>query len=87
MDESEVYRILTEVFHDVFMRNDIVLRPDLTAIDVPGWDSFKQIEILLAAQQRFQFRLSTKEMDKLERLGDLVKLIIANTKEDTKPSG
>jgi len=35
MEESEVYEILTGVFHDVFMRNDIVLRPGLTAADVP----------------------------------------------------
>ena len=80
MEESEVYEILTGVFHDVFMRNDIVLRPGLTAADVPGWDSFKQIEIVLAAQQHFGFRFSTKELDGLERLDDLVNLIVARTK-------
>jgi acyl carrier protein len=80
MKESEVYDILTGVFHDVFMRNDIVLRPGLTAADVPGWDSFKQIEIILAAQQNFGFRFSTKELDGLESLDDLVKLIVAKTR-------
>lgn len=80
MEESEVYHVLAGVFRDVFMRDDIVLRPDLTAEDVPGWDSFKHIEIILAAQQHFGLRLSTKELDQLERLDDLVKIIVARTK-------
>jgi acyl carrier protein len=87
MEESEVYGILTGVFHDIFMRNDIVLRPGMTAADVPGWDSFRQIEIILAAQQRFGFRFSTKELDGLEHVGDLVKIIMANAKADANPPG
>jgi acyl carrier protein len=80
MEELEVYNILTGLFHDVFMRNDIVLRPGLTARDVSGWDSFKQIEIILAVQQHFGFRFSTRELDGLESLDDLVKVIVAKTK-------
>ena len=42
MTESGVYERLTELFHDVFFRDDIVLKPELTAADVTGWDSMKQ---------------------------------------------
>jgi acyl carrier protein len=80
MDTSDVYRFLTEVFRVVFLRDDIVLRPDLTAGDVPGWDSFKQIEIILAAEQHFGVKLSTRELDGLNQLGDLVELIAAKAK-------
>lgn len=80
MEEADVYNFLVEVFQDVFMRNDIVLRPDLTADDVPGWDSFKQVEIILAAEQHFGVKLSTGELDRLNRLGDLVELIVTKTR-------
>jgi acyl carrier protein len=83
MGESEVYDILAEVFNDVFMRDDIVLRPGLSAKDVLGWDSFKQIEIILAAEQRFGIHFSTKEVDRLERLDDLVKVIVARTNRNS----
>jgi acyl carrier protein len=79
MNEPEVYGFLTDVFRDVFMRDDIVLRPELTAHDVAGWDSFRQIEIILATQERLGIKLSTKELDRLERVGDLVELIVAKT--------
>jgi acyl carrier protein len=50
--ELEVYRDLTEIFADVFVRDDIVLSPALTAKDVRGWDSFKQIEIIMACEEK-----------------------------------
>jgi acyl carrier protein len=34
--------------------------PELTADDVPGWNSFKQIEILLEVQERFHIQLTLR---------------------------
>ena len=63
MTEAEIYAALTSIFHDVFLRDDLVLTPTLSANDVPGWDSFKQIEILIATEQHFGIKLSTREVD------------------------
>lgn len=73
--ESKIYTELTEIFHDVFMREDISLRPNLTADDVEGWDSFKMIEIIMGVEERFQVKFSTKELDNLSNVGDLVRAI------------
>ena len=75
--EAELYQRLTEIFHDVFSRDDITLRPDLTAKDVAGWDSFRQVEILMAVQEVFDVKFSTREMDGLASVGDLIKVIAA----------
>ena len=45
VDEKQILIELTEILRDVFMRDDLVVSPATTADDVPGWDSFKQIEI------------------------------------------
>ncbi|HEX5328008.1 MAG TPA: acyl carrier protein [Acetobacteraceae bacterium] len=74
--EAEIYAVLTEIFHDVFQR-PVALRPTLTANDVPGWDSFKQIEIIMAAEERFALRMTTRELDSLQSVGDLVRVIAA----------
>lgn len=79
MREPEAYAFLTEVFREVFGRDDIVLRPDMTANDVPGWDSLKQVEVILAMQERLDIKVSTKELDRLGQVGDLVQLIVAKT--------
>jgi acyl carrier protein len=73
--EAEIYEILSGIFRDVFLRDDLTLRPDLSAKDVRGWDSFKQIEIIIAAEQRFAIRLTTREMDGLQNVDDLARVI------------
>ena len=78
-DETEIYSALTGIFHDVFMRDDLTLKPELTARDVTGWDSFRQIEIVLAAEERFGIKFSTRELDSLRNVGDLVRVISAKT--------
>jgi acyl carrier protein len=79
MAEPEVYAELTEIFRDVFMRDDLDLRPELTAKDVSGWDSFKQIDIILAVEEKYQIKLNTRELDSLHNVGDLVRVITGKT--------
>lgn len=57
------------------MRDDLVLTPQLTAADVEGWDSFRMIEIIMAVEARFEFKVPTRELDALENVGDLARLI------------
>ena len=73
--EASVYADLTEIFHDVFMRDDIVLSAGLTARDVQGWDSFKQIEIIMASEEKWKIKFNTRELDSLLSVGDLAKMI------------
>lgn len=75
--ETEIYIALTEIFRDVFNRGDLELAPDLSASDLPGWDSFKQIEIIVATEERFAIRVTTRQMDSLKNVGDLVRIVAA----------
>ncbi len=77
MTEDEIYPALNDIFNEIFQRRDIVLKPELTAADIPGWNSFKYIDIIMAAEERFAIRLETDEIDGLENIGDLAALIAA----------
>ena len=79
MTEPDIYEVLTPIFRDVFLRDDLVLTPSLTAQDVPDWDSFKQIEIIIAVEERFGIKFRTREMDALNNVGDLVHLIASKS--------
>ncbi len=76
--ESEAYAGLVEIFSDVFGRDDIKLVPELTAADVEGWDSFKQIEIIMGAEEKFGVKFKTRDLDNMKNLGDLVRVITSN---------
>jgi len=77
--EAEIYTALTEMFRDIFQRDDMELTPTLNARDVHGWDSFKQIEIVMASEERWGIKFRTRELDSLQSVGDLVAMIARKT--------
>jgi acyl carrier protein len=79
MDDTEIYSALTDIFQEVFMRDDMKISRDLSAKDVNGWDSFKQIEIIIAAEEKFGIKFHTRELDSLSNVGDLVRVIASKT--------
>lgn len=79
MTDAEAYPFLTEIFHDVFMRDDIVLTPATSAPDIETWDSFKQIEIIVAVQEALGIKFTTAELDRMGCVGDLAGFIVAKT--------
>jgi len=74
-----VYAQLTEVFHDVFEDDSIVLQPHLTADDVPEWDSLSHIRLILAVQKAFGTKFSAAQTANLKNVGELADLIRSKT--------
>jgi acyl carrier protein len=72
--EDPIITGLTAVFRDVFDDDEIVLRPDLTADDVDGWDSLAHIRLILSVQKKFGVKFSPIEMNRLKNVGDLIAL-------------
>jgi acyl carrier protein len=77
MSEAEVYAGLTEIFRELFGDEAIVLQPTTHAADIAEWDSFNNINIIAAAEDRFGVKLGTREIEALENVGDLARLILA----------
>ena len=75
--EAEVVEGLRSIFSEIFERDDIDLRRTLTAKDVAGWDSFKQVELIIETEQRFGMRFSSTEVDGFRCLGDLIDVVAA----------
>jgi acyl carrier protein len=76
-DETAILGELNEIMRDVFMRDDITVTPETTAKDVAGWDSFKQIEIVMAVEEHYGVKLHTRDLDQLASVGDLVRTVSA----------
>ena len=77
MTEDDVYSDLGKIFDDVFETQGIALSRTTTADDVPGWDSMKMVLILMAVEERFGIKFTTREMDALQSVGDFADVIRA----------
>jgi acyl carrier protein len=77
--EAEIYSDLTRIFRDVFLRDDLTPTANMTSRDVRGWDSSRHIEILMACEQRWNIGFTSREIDDLSSVGDLVRSIARKT--------
>jgi acyl carrier protein len=66
---------LTDVFRTIFNLPDLVLRDELTARDVPGWDSFNHVNLVIAIEMEFGVTFTTDEIAALENVGQLKQLL------------
>jgi acyl carrier protein len=81
LQESEIYAALQPMFNKIFRRQDIPLSPELTGSQVPGWDSFKYVKLVIAAEDHFGVTLDDVGLGDIKNIGDLVKLIAARSRD------
>jgi acyl carrier protein len=66
---------LQAVFRDVFNDDALVLRPEMSAADIPGWDSLSNVLLIIAIETTFRIRLKPREINALSNVGDMMALV------------
>lgn len=66
---------LNGIFQEVFKDDGIQIKPETTANDVDGWDSFSHVTLIVAIETRFNIKFSLKEVMGFKNVGDLIKSI------------
>lgn len=76
MTREEVYERLTKVFRDVFDDETITLTDETTANDIEDWDSFEHINLVVAVQDEFSFKIPMGKVVSMQNVGEMVDLIL-----------
>lgn len=66
---------LTGVFRNIFDDESLMLRDEMTAKDVKGWDSLTNIDLVVAVEKHFKIKLTTRDVVGLKNVGELVRLV------------
>jgi acyl carrier protein len=85
MASQEIYKQLTEVFHDLFDDDTIVLTPQTTAGDIPEWNSLMHVNLILAVEVRFKIKFKTSEVESLHTVGHLADMIESKLVKEKRP--
>jgi acyl carrier protein len=72
VEREEVRKRLNQVFCEVFEDDDIVIKDETTAADIPEWDSLMHIVLAIAAEKEFGFNLNSAEVGKLKNVGEMI---------------
>jgi acyl carrier protein len=63
---SDVRQQAQQVFQEVFDDPELVLRDEMTADDILGWDSLAHINLMVAVEKRFRIKFGTAEISRLK---------------------
>lgn len=63
---------LNKIFCMVFDDDDILLRSDMTANDVDGWDSLSHVNLITTIEAKFNICFTKKELLKHRNIGNLL---------------
>lgn len=80
MTQNEIIAGLTEIFHDVFDDDSIVVTRELTADDVEDWDSLEHINLIGAVERKYKIRFSMKEVSSMKNVGEMIDIIADRAK-------
>lgn len=75
MDDSQILEQLTNIIRDVLNDDTLILTPETIAADVPEWDSFNHINIVVATEVKFGIKFKTAELEQVRNVGEFVALI------------
>ena len=75
MTQDEIYAGVNRILRDLFRDEDIEAGPATTAEDIPGWDSFNHVNLIVAVEGRFGIKFRTAELETLRNVGEMVRLI------------
>ena len=77
MDELELKAInaLKKIISDVLGIEISILKRDMTAKDIKGWDSRAHVRILHNCESKLGISLTFEEISQLEEVGDLIDII------------
>ncbi len=68
---------LANIFRTLFNKPDLQLRDDLSARDVPTWDSLNHVNLMMFVEEEFGVHFTTGEVSSMQNVGDLKRLIDA----------
>lgn len=78
MNTEQILEDITILLRDVFDDPELAVTAQTSAKTVPGWDSMKQVMLLISVEDKFGIRLSSRETDRLKDVGDLVNAVAAH---------
>ena len=76
MEREEVYERLNNVFREVFDDDSIVLNDNTTSYDIEDWDSFEHINLVVAVEEEFSFKIPMGKVVTMKNVGEMVDIIL-----------
>lgn len=76
MTREEAFERLNKVFQDVFDDDTIEVHDETTADDIDEWDSFEHINLVVAVEEEFSFKIPMGKVVTMKNVGEMIDIIL-----------
>lgn len=66
---------ITPIFRSIFDQPALQISEETNAANVSGWDSYAHINLIVALENEFDIKFSTRELGEMKCVGDLLRLL------------
>ena len=80
MDKLTILKKITPVFEDILDLDNIELKEENVASDLPNWDSLNNIRLMVAIEEEMSIKFDMHEINNLANVGELIDVIIEKLK-------
>lgn len=75
MKVDKIRKELNQIFRDVFDDDGLKINNKTNANSIKKWDSFMQMNLILSIESKFKLSLSSRDIEKLKNVGDMISLL------------
>lgn len=75
MDRSDILIKLNHIFSDLFEDEELIINEDMTADDINGWDSLKQVILLNEIEEEFGITFDFSETISMKTVSAIIDAI------------
>ena len=80
MNKEEILKKVNEIFADAFDRENLVVGLETTSLDLEGWDSLMQMNLIEMIEDEFDIRFDMADIIGIENVGSMIDLILKKIK-------
>ena len=72
MERSTIRDQVNKIFVETLGNEDIILLEATTANDIEEWDSLTHMQLVVAIEEHFKFRFTSKEIQSWANIGEMI---------------
>jgi len=77
MEEKVVLEKLEKIFREVFSDDKLVIKREMSANDVEGWNSLNHMILVSEVEKSFSIKFKLKDLNKMHNVGNMIDIIIS----------
>jgi acyl carrier protein len=80
VERDQIAVDVAQIIRDVLELPELAITDDTSAENIEAWDSFNQVNIVVAVEAKFGIKFRTAEIESLRNVGSLLTLVAEKLK-------